>query len=138
MRASSHTLNHGETCYNKGDSPFPVTVIFSLRVLVPAFSKTYEQKFLDCTWKFQSSWSSDASSIWSNSSLSFVGRSKTKHFRLGKNFLIHSLGMLDFLIWGLLPVEKKKAIIGETVFRQKCRLSFPGITLTVNRKPFFI
>jgi hypothetical protein len=37
------------------------------------------------------------------SSLSCVGRSKTKHFRLGKKSLMHSLHELDACILGLSP-----------------------------------
>ena len=38
-------------------------------------------------------------------------RSKTKHFRLGKKFLIHSLGKLKFCIWGpsSAKVEKEQS-----------------------------
>lgn len=109
---SSHTLNHRETCCSKGDSPAPVTVILSLRVLGFAWVKIYEQKWFDCFWKFSSSWLSGTSSIWSNNVLSLVGRSKTKHFLFGKNFLIHSLGMLEFWIWGFLPagVEREQSL----------------------------
>lgn len=86
-------------------------------VLVFACVKIYSQKSLDCFWKLQSSWLSDTFSIEFNNFLSIVGRSKTKHFCFGKNFLICSLGKLDFWAWGSLPVERKRAIIDETVFR---------------------
>lgn len=45
--------------------------------------------------------------------MSFVGRSKTKHFRFGKKCLIHSLGLLEFWIWGLLPAELVKKVTTE-------------------------
>lgn len=107
ITASSHSKPQRGTC-NKRDSRFPVTVIPSLRVLVFALAKMYEQKFLDCSRKSNSSWYSDASSICCNNFLSFIGRSKTKHFRSGKNFLIHSLGMLEFWIRGSSPAEVEK------------------------------
>ena len=93
---SSITVNHRETCCSKGGSLFPVIVIPSFKVLVFAWVQIYEQKTFDCFLKFSSSSLSGISSRWSNCFLLLAGRSKMKHFRLGKNFLIHSLGKLEF------------------------------------------
>lgn len=41
-----------------------------------------------------------------------MGRSKTKHLRTGKKYLIHSLVMLDFLTLGLFPIKKGGGVEG--------------------------
>lgn len=60
-------------------------------------------KVLVCSWNLGSSWSPETVSRFCKSSLSGVGRSKTKHFRLGKNCLMHSLGRLDACCLGWSP-----------------------------------
>lgn len=94
--------------FGKVDSRFPVTFTPSLRILVLAWVKIYEQKVFDCSLNLGYSWLSKTSSRWARSSLSFTGRSKTKHFRFGKKCLIHSLGRLAFLTLGCEPEEERK------------------------------
>lgn len=103
-------------CYKK-NSRLPVTVIPPLSVLVFALVEMKEQNFCDSTWKFHSSSSSGTFSIWDSKRLSLVGRSKTKHLRTGKKYLIHSLVMLDFWTLGLFPVREEGALSDGAVGR---------------------
>ena len=94
--------------FGKVDSHFPVTFTPSLRILVLAWAKIYEQKVFNCSLNLGSSWLSKTSSIWARSCLSFTGQSKTNHFRFWKKCLIHSLDSLAFLTLGFEPEEEKK------------------------------
>ena len=71
---------------------------------------THQSKLFVCSRNLGSSWSSDTFSILYRSSFSFVGQPNTKHFRVGKKCLIHSLGRLDVLALGFLPEGQKNRL----------------------------
>lgn len=101
-------LTHRKHKPFKSDSRVPVTRIPSLSFLVLAWVKIWEQKVFDCFWNLGFSWLSGIFSILAKSCGSLTGQSKTKHFLLAKNCLMHSLGQLDVWIWGPYPEEEEK------------------------------